>query len=252
MHDLAIPGCPQRQRRRSATLSPRPGTTPVQLPSLQHSGDDLHPLRSRPAILQRGLSTTATCPTGAPGRSTLPATGARTPLARSPPARLPGAPQGPERPPAATPAHRSCSGSTARPADWQAPGAATAAQPLGTDPSGLVQHRALLLLLRAQELPVAAADLSASTPAASRKAPTGNPSRPNSCVSCGRVSLRAPRRSLLHPALCQTCWTCSPESVRYRATFTVEPAHPAFVGHRPHRAGPRFSPIASVWSRAAT
>lgn len=196
MHDLATPGCPQRLRRRSATLSPRPGTTHVLLPPLQHSGDHLHRLRSRPAVLQLGLSAAAACPAGAPGGTTLPATGPRTHLARSPPARLPGTPQCPGRPPAATPTHRPCSGSTSRPADWQAPGAATAAQPLGTDLSGLVQHRALLLLLRAQELPVAAADLSASTPAASRKAPTGNPSRPNSCVSCGRVSVRAPRRSL--------------------------------------------------------
>lgn len=61
----------------------------------------------------------------------------------------------------------------------------------------------------------------------------------------------APRRSILHPALCQTCWT-SPESVRYRATFTVEPAHPAFVGNRRQRACPRFSPSAGVWSLAAT
>ena len=193
-----------------ATLSPRPGTTPVLLPPLQHSGDHLHRLRSRPAVLQLGLSAAAACPAGAPGGTTLPATRPRTPLARSPPARLPGTPQGPGRPPAATPALHT--------------------QPLGTDPSGLVQHRALLLLLWAQELPVAAADFSASTPAASRKAPTGNPSRPNSGVSCGRLSVRAPRRSLLHPALCQTCWTCSPESVRYRATFTVEPAHWRLLG----------------------
>lgn len=251
MHALAIPGCPQPLSGPSATLSPGLGATDVRLPPLQHSSHGLHRLRSRPAILQLGLSPAGTCPAGAPGRAALPATGQRAPVARSPPARLPSAPQGSRRPAAASPAHRLYSGPTARSTSGQAP-AATAAQPLGTDATGPVQHRALLLLLRAQELPDPAADLSSSTPKASRQARTGPPSRPLWRLRGGRVRVRAPQRGLLHPALCQTGWFCSPESVRTRTVFTVGPAHPAVIGHRHQRAHLRFAPNSGVFSGAAT